>query len=161
MKRFLSYAGLLLMIGVCFLIVNNIVGLFASRAAPLYQENMRQIDVHAYRNWQRVGIRVAPGELLEIRAEGEWLYTPGEYHGPEGHPRYPAPSFYPVAQGAGGTLIGRIGDHGAPFIVGRQVRQHVNTEGTLYLRINDDILSDNKGSMLVEVTITPANPDYR
>lgn len=161
MKRFLSYAGLLLLIGICFLIVNGIVGLFASSAAPLYHENMRQINIHAYRGWQSVGIRVDRGELLEIEAEGEWLYTPGEYHGPQGHPRYPAPSFYPVARGAGGTLIGRVGDHGAPFIVGRKVRQRVDGEGTLYLRINDDILSDNKGSVLVDITITPVDPDYR
>lgn len=161
MRRLFIYVGVILLIFLGYSIVNGIVNAIVTNAAPVYHENMRQNNIYAYRSWQSVGLRVKPGESLTIEAEGRWLYTPDDYHGPDGHPRYPAPSFYPVPYGAGGTLIGRIGEKGEPFIVGRWTRQTVNNEGTLYLRINDDILGDNKGSMLVDVTIVPVDPAYR
>jgi hypothetical protein len=59
-------------------------------------------------------------------------------------------------------LIGKIGESGTPFVVGRNSwnasydgwsssRQYA--EGLLYLRINDDILSDNRGSVAVDVSV--------
>jgi hypothetical protein len=145
----------------CILIINGLVGLLVSKAAPTYHENMREINVYAYRDWQSVGIQLNQGDDLDIWAEGSWLYTPGEYHGPEGHPRYPAPSFYPIPRGTGGTLIGRIGEEGMPFLVGRHSHMQIDRDGLLYLRINDDILSDNRGSILVEVVVIPTDPEYR
>ncbi len=134
-----------------------------SALSPLRQESLTQPRVYAYRDWQSMGVKLNAGERLTVRAEGEWLYTPGEYHGPEGHARYPAPAFYPLrhvegyGRGVpGGVLIGRIGESGTPFLVGKYARIFVERAGTLYLRINDDILSDNEGWVAVEIEVEPA-----
>ena len=124
---------------------------------PVRQADMAQHRVFAYRDWQSVGVRLQLHDSVQIHAKGEWSYTPGEFHGPEGHPRYPAPSFYPIPYGRGGTLIGKIGETGEPFLVGKSGWAQATVSGTLYLRINDDILSDNKGWVQVTVAVTPAS----
>jgi hypothetical protein len=131
---------------------------FAASAAllPVRQETLATPRIFAYRGWQSVGVRLAAGDLVTIRAEGEWLYTPGDYHGPAGHARYAAPAFYPLPGVPGGALIARIGETGSPVYVGAQARLHAATPGTLYLRIDDDILSDNQGWVDVHVTREPA-----
>ena len=117
-------------------------------------ESLNQVRVYAYRDWQSTGVRVRQGDLLTVEAEGEWTYTPGEVHGPEGHPIYLAPRFYPLPSVPGGVLIGRIGEEGSNvFHVGRLMRRRAETDGFLYLRIDDDILSDNEGYVTVEVEI--------
>ena len=110
--------------------------------------------IYAYRDWQSTGVRVDQGDLVEIEAEGEWLYTPDEFHGPGGHPVFPAASFYPISSGSGGSLIGRIGEEGYRFIVGERVDMQAPQKGILYLRINDDILSDNDGWVAVRIDVT-------
>ena len=94
-----------------------------------------------------------------MRAQGTWLYTPGEYHGPEGHRIYRAPTFYPIGGTAGGVLLGRIGEDGQMFVVGRGGTFYAERAGLLYLRINDDILSDNEGYVTVEVSVTSPTPN--
>lgn len=128
---------------------------------PVSQESLIAPRIFAYRGWQSVGARVHAGDTLRIRAAGRWLYTPGEYHGPEGHARYSAPAFYPLPNVPGGVLIGRIGERGKPFYVGRGGIWGMSEAGLLYLRIDDDILSDNDGWVEVEVTIVSptATPD--
>ncbi|HIC88154.1 MAG TPA: hypothetical protein EYP04_01945 [Anaerolineae bacterium] len=122
---------------------------------PVSQESLIRPHIFAYRDWQSVGVRVRPGDVLRIRAKGTWMYTPGEYHGPEGHHRYRAPNFYPLPGVPGGALIGRIGEDGRPFYVGRGGTFPIDRAGALYLRIDDDILRDNDGWVTVEVTVTP------
>ncbi|MBN2005966.1 MAG: hypothetical protein JXA21_21590 [Anaerolineae bacterium] len=130
--------------------------LFSGAFGPLKQSDMSQPRVYAYRDWQSVGIQVHSWDTLYIRAEGTWLYTPGEYHGPEGHRTYLSPDTYPINAVPGGVLIGRFGKDGEPFYVGRGGTFVADREGFLYLRINDDILSDNEGYVTVEVEVTPA-----
>ncbi len=125
---------------------------------PLRHDALSQPRIYAYRDWQSVGVQVNQGDLIHLRAQGTWLYTPGEYHGPEGHKRYPAPSYYPVGGVAGGVLLGRIGEAGQPIIVGRGRTFYADRAGLLYLRINDDILSDNDGYVTVEVSVTSPTP---
>lgn len=110
--------------------------------------------IYAYRDWQSTGVRVDQGDRVEIEAKGEWLYTPDEVHGPAGHPTFPAPSFYPITSGTGGALIGRIGENGLHFVVGESVKMQSSDQGILYLRINDDILSDNDGWVAVRIDVT-------
>lgn len=112
--------------------------------------------VYAYREWQSVGVRVAAEDRVTIEANGEWLYTPGEFHGPEGHDKYSAPSFYPLPGVRGGALIGRIGESGRPFLVGDRTIYFAQEAGLLYLRIDDDILSDNDGFVVVKVAAETA-----
>jgi hypothetical protein len=151
MKRW--WVGLLLPL--CIFLIAALV-LWGRALRPLRQGDLGRPRVYAYRDWQTVGVQVDPGDRVHIRARGTWLYTPGEYHGPEGHARYPAPNTYPINAVAGGVLLGRFGEAGDPFLVGRGGTFVAHHEGFLYLRINDDILSDNKGYVTVEVSVTPA-----
>lgn len=122
-------------------------------AWPIAQEDLSQPRIYAYRDWQSVGVQVQQGDRLTIKADGNWLYTPDEYHGPEGSRRYQAPSFYPLPHVPGGALIGRIGEQGQPFYVGQYSQFEAQTAGLFYLRIDDDILSDNEGWVAVDVTL--------
>lgn len=132
-----------------------IVWLARTGIGPLSQDSLSSPRVYAYRDWQSVGVQVDPGDRVHIRAQGSWLYTPGEYHGPEGHASYPAPDTYPISGHgvAGGVLLARIGEVGQPMLVGRGRTIVAERGGTLYCRINDDILSDNKGHVAVEITV--------
>ncbi len=141
--------GLVSAAGIGFWLLTGALG-------PQNQSAMSQPRIYAYRDWQSVGIQVHPWDTLYIRAEGSWLYTPGEYHGPEGHRTYRSPDTYPINAVPGGVLIGRFGEDGEPFYVGRSGTFVADREGFLYLRINDDILSDNEGYVTVEVEVTPA-----
>jgi hypothetical protein len=123
---------------------------------PTLQEEMAQTQILAYRGWQSTGVRLQAGESAEIRAKGQWLYTPGEWHDANGHKRYPAPNFYPMTGVAGGVLLGRVGDEGSIQWVGTRGRIYTSEGGMLYLRINDDILSDNEGSLQVAIEVIPA-----
>jgi hypothetical protein len=117
---------------------------------------LNDIRIYAYRDWQSTGVRVHEGDTLILKAEGTWLYTPEEYHGPEGHRTYRAPSFYPLPSVPGGALIGRIGEEGKPHYVGDRLRWRAQSGGMLYLRIDDDILSDNEGFVTVEIDVISA-----
>lgn len=48
------------------------------------------------------------------------------------------------------------GEDGQMFVVGRGGTFYAERAGRLYLRINDDILSDNEGYVTVEVSVTPS-----
>lgn len=122
---------------------------------PFQQDEITHPRIYAYRDWQSVGVQVNPGNRLYIRARGTWLYTPGEYHGPGGHAHYRAPNTYPIPGIPGGMLLGRVGETGQVFAIGSGGTYYVNEQGLLYLRINDDILSDNEGYVTVEVEIMP------
>lgn len=151
----------LLLIGVgVVLLFSGLYVAAVSALSPVRQETLTQPRIFAYRGWQSMGVQLEKDDSVTIRARGTWLYTPGEYHGPEGHARYPAPSFYPLPHVErmgpgvpGGVLIGRIGENGAPFLVGRGTRVQAAERGKLYLRINDDILSDNEGWVEVQVRV--------
>jgi hypothetical protein len=117
---------------------------------------LNDIRIYAYRDWQSTGLRVQQGDILSLEAEGTWLYTPEEYHGPQGHRHYRAPSFYPLPSVPGGALIGRIGEDGEPRYVGDSLRWRAQREGMLYLRIDDDILSDNEGFVTIDIEVQPA-----
>lgn len=130
--------------------------LVARVMTPTLQEEMAQTQIFAYRGWQSTGVRLEPDETAVIHARGSWLYTPGEWHDANGHKRYPAPAFYPMTGVPGGVLLGRIGENGYVQRIGKQGSIYATEGGMLYLRINDDILSDNEGSLQVTVEVIPA-----
>ncbi len=124
-------------------------------AAPALLD-ARDLDamlIYAYRDWQSTGVYVNQDHVVTIRARGMWLYTPGEWNNPNGHPRYAAPYFYPVPGIRGGALIARIGENGAPFFAGSNLQIRSVTDGMLYLRIDDDVLTDNEGYLEASVQV--------
>lgn len=131
---------------------------------PRAQGDSGSQTVYAYRQWQSAGIRVERGDLVRLTARGQWQYSPlVGLHGPEGGGRPVTVNTYPLSTyGAfGGVLLGRIGENGPPFVVGRGVGLLADAEGLLYLRINDDLLGDNKGAVTVNIIIERAagNPN--
>jgi len=122
---------------------------------PIQQADLSEQRIYAYRSWQSVGLTLHPGEVFTIKAQGRWLYSPDVgYHGPQGSSvQYPAPVYYPLSNKIGGCLIGRVGETGKPFYVGRGTTVQTKVFGPLYLRINDDIVTDNDGYVTVEVTV--------
>jgi hypothetical protein len=132
-------------------------GMFVASAewGPLDQSALKVNRIYAYRGWQSIGIQLSKGDQYTIRAEGQWMYSPfAGPNGPEGHRRYHAPSFYPLPGVGGGALIGRVGEDGPPFYVGRGTSGRAERNGLLYLRIDDDLLGDNVGYLTFEVTVT-------
>jgi len=136
------------------------VGIVASAPkSPISHKALTPLRISAYQGWQSTGVTLEPGEQFIIRARGKWMYTPhGGFHGPEGHPRFRAPDFYPLPQVPGGALIGKIGEQGKPFYVGAKFFGTTAEGGMLYLRINDDILSDNEGFVEVEIEVHSPTP---
>jgi hypothetical protein len=151
--------SLLLVLLTFITFIGLIVLAVQAKVMPIPQAALSELRIFAYRDWQSTGVRVADGDTLKIRAWGDWLYTPDEYHGPAGHARYRAPNFYPLPGVSGGALLGRIGENGRPFYVGRYSTHWFDQEGVLYLRINDDILSDNKGDVKVAITVIRPTPE--
>jgi hypothetical protein len=141
---------------VLFIAVIAVLWIISNNIGPQKAESLSQPRIYAYRDWQSIGIQVNTGDRVDVRAEGRWLYTPGEYHGPEGHRYYLAPDTYPINAIAGGVLLGRIGDNGGIFRVGKGRTFIAEQPGLLLFRINDDILSDNEGYVSLEVQITEA-----
>jgi hypothetical protein len=136
------------------------VGLvIATTMGCVYRGTSSSTRVSARRGWQSTDVLVKRGDKVQIRARGTWLYTPGEYHGPQGHERYRAPECYPLPDVPGGALIGRTGKDGEPFYVGDSFTFRARRAGCLFLRIDDDVLSDNEGHMTVEVTIRPGRSE--
>ena len=139
----------------------SVFGGFAASAAwgPQSQESLLVSRVYAYRGWQSTSVQLHKGDQYTLRAEGIWMYSPyAGPNGPEGHRRYLAPSFYPLPNVGGGSLIGRIGEEGRPFYVGRGMWGQAETNGLLYLRIDDDLLGDNVGSVTIKLTVIPPTP---
>jgi hypothetical protein len=128
---------------------------------PVQQADLSEQRIYAYRGWQSVGLILHPGEVFTVEAQGRWLYSPDVgYHGPQGSSvEYPAPVYYPLSNKIGGCLIGRVGEQGRPFYVGRGTTVLTEVLGPLYLRINDDIVTDNDGYVTVEVTVLPPEED--
>lgn len=152
-RRVVSGLVLLFMLLIGWGMMSPFIENLRASVAPIHQNELAQDRIYAYRSWQSVGIYLNKGDLIEIHASGEWLYTPDDYHGPQGHPRFLAPSFYPLS-GPGGALIMRVGEKGRVSYVGRHTYRQAERAGVLYLQINDDILSDNDGFVTLDVQIT-------
>jgi hypothetical protein len=129
---------------------------------PISANNLAVKAVYAYRQWQSLGLDLEAGDQVTIRAEGQWQYSPYVgLHGPEGGGKPVTVSTYPLGDRYGGVdggaLIGRVGESGELFYVGRGTTIFVEQAGKLFLRINDDLLGDNKGALTVNVTVTRAD----
>ena len=122
---------------------------------PRAQGDLADYTVYAYRQWQSSDIYLQPGDRYEIRARGEWLYSPlVGLHGPAGG--LAGMPTYPMNYAPGGALVGRIGEAGEPFYIGAETTGIAMQAGMLYLRINDDILSDNRGKLVVDLDVQRA-----
>jgi hypothetical protein len=111
--------------------------------------------------WTDTGIDLSIDDEVLIEADGE--ITPSDpdvpLYGPDGVSDRPSARVFNVegleeANHAG--LIGRIGEAGAPFQVGSQLQSKADTEGRLFLGINDSGVGNNAGEFTATITVNPS-----
>jgi hypothetical protein len=107
--------------------------------------------------WTDTGLDVVTGEMLEITAGGGIKHNDmSPSVSPDGDPNLPGhESNLPGVEDlhhAG--LIGRIGEDGVAFGVGREFEETLESDGRLYLGINDIGVDNNDGEFVAIVTLT-------
>jgi len=107
-----------------------------------------QIDIT--QAWVSTGVMIAVDDTIVIKVDGiaatdgkTWPNT-FRWVGPEGG-EGPAGPNSPVPNGTVFAVIGKIGENGTPFVVGRNLIFKSNIEGELFLGNNDEIFWDNEG----------------
>jgi hypothetical protein len=108
-------------------------------------------------SWTDTGVTLAVGDTVTIQATGQIQYSPvaRDIADPGGVVGKPATAAAPIPRANIGGLIGRIGTNTAPFLVGAQMGpMRATRAGRLFLRVNDDILTDNRGEFRVVITVS-------
>ena len=111
--------------------------------------------------WTDTGVDVSINDTVLIEADG--AITPDvnneALYGPDGVPDRPSARVYNIEgledENHNG-LIGRIGEAGTPFQVGSQLQSIADTEGRLFLGINDTDVANNAGEFTATITVNPS-----
>ena len=114
-----------------------------------------QIKVQANADWMDTRIMLRKGDTVNFAASGTYQYErsakstcgPSGFSGGTGRTP-PCPKLMPCA------LIGRIG-FTEPFEVGGEMQIVAKEMGQLYLRVNEQPVSDNSGALDVEIVVIP------
>jgi hypothetical protein len=113
----------------------------------------RSANVNAREAWTDTGIEVRAGQSIYFAASGETRWGPGRRDGAEGERNSPVNQGRPLPERAAASLIGRIGDGNDVFFIGGDPGPfRARSSGRLYLGINDDVLTDNSGSLRVTIS---------
>lgn len=106
-------------------------------------------------DWTDTGLDVRRGEAITFAATGTIQFaTQSLATGPDGAAGLRAPVGAPMPKELLGAVIARVG-RSAPFLVGAGAeRLRAPVDGPLYLRVNDDILDDNRGEFRVSISVT-------
>lgn len=116
------------------------------------------VAVDAHEEWQDTSVNLSTGNDVVIEyVDGEWTNWLGEipFFGPTGGPSFICgweACVEPLIGYPQGGLIGRVG-FGEPFAVGDYVAFTAETDGMLQLRMYDAGTYDNKGSVLMRVSL--------
>lgn len=115
------------------------------------------VDLDVSVGWLNTGIQINAGDQLLFLAEG-WQRVspvvsgqPSNYTDPDGMGGNIADPYRPYSQAGLGALIGRIGEGGAMFFIGRVSFILAQTSGELWLTSNDGFPGDNTGYYVVHV----------
>ena len=104
------------------------------------------------------GIELRTGDDVSITASGTVFPNTanrGFVANPDGVPNHPEIRRFNVVPGVDHSgLIGRIGNGGSPFVVGRSHRFKAQAAGRLFLGINDVGVDNNAGAFDARVTVT-------
>jgi hypothetical protein len=130
-------------------------GAMSGGVATSGENGVTTITVPGNQEWTSTNRVVRGGEVLAISASGQVRFSPNPddtaQAGGAGRQRMGPGA--PLASAPKGALLGRI-DQGQPFLIGDQRQARMPANGTLYLGLNDDMVSDNSGSL--QVTISDA-----
>ena len=149
------------------LILCSLPGFSLGVSAEEDRERLLRINVPANQNWVNTRAEIIAGKTLTVAAAGTIEVTrPGRASlvsvlGPEGTFHFldeESRLWFPLpAAGAGPApayaLIGRLGENGRPFYVGRNHSVLATESGELWLGINDDVCRDNKGQFSASIRI--------
>jgi hypothetical protein len=114
-------------------------------------------EVDAKKDWQDTGIYVNPDDNITIVHVGGSWENSNEGQNPfdaNGNRNSPPTDYRKHDHAYGGSLIGKIGEEGSPFLVGRWSEFNAEDEGNLFLSMNDNILNDNDGIITVQIIHT-------
>jgi hypothetical protein len=124
---------------------------------PGYTENLPvpagSVRVPGNRAWVESGLTVRRGDLVSFSANGRIQLSDdgGDIAHAAGSLRQRTAAGSPLPQNFAGALIGRVGNS-APFPIGDNTAPlSMPATGVLYLGINDDEVSDNRGEYVVRV----------
>jgi uncharacterized caspase-like protein len=123
------------------------------------------VNVLARNDWTSSGVLVRKGTVYRVTASGDW-HMGGFYgrSGPSGRGSntglcfsFIPPFILPALEV--GTLLGKIGEEGKPFLVGDRLEFEADRDGVLYFRSNDPVLFDNTGYVTAKTVLArPAAP---
>jgi hypothetical protein len=127
----------------------------AGAVATTGENGVTTITLPGNQDWTSTNRVVRSGEMLSISSSGQIRFSPNADDTAQaaGAGRQPMGQGAPLASAPKGALLGRI-DQGQPFLIGSQTQVRMPANGTLYLGVNDDMVSDNSGSL--QVTISDA-----
>jgi hypothetical protein len=120
------------------------------------------VAVDAQEEWQNTGMVLSVSDNVVIEyLDGEWTNWLGEtqFFGPGGGSSFVCDSescVEPLIRYPQGGLIGRIG-FSDPFAVGEYLAFTADSDGMLQLRMNDIGTYDNKGSVLMHISLESEN----
>jgi hypothetical protein len=113
----------------------------------------RQVNVTAREPWTDTGIAVRAGQEIYLHAGGEVRWGPNRRDGAAGERNSPSNPNRPLPDRPAASLIGRIGDRNDIVFIGADAGPfRMRSAGRLYLGINDDVFTDNTGSLRVTVS---------
>ena len=111
------------------------------------------VVVSAQQKWTGSGLAVRKGDRLTFTATGE-IQLSGDANdvagGAGARSGRTAPGA-PLPSARAGALIGKVGTSGPVFAIGDQSTLTVQENGQLFLGINDDETSDNRGEFRVKI----------
>ncbi len=110
--------------------------------------------------WTDTGISLNVDDRVLIEADGAVTPSKGRepLYGPDGVPDRPSTRVFNakgLEEENHNSLIGRIGEAGAPFQVGSQLLFTADAEGRLFLGINDRDVANNAGEFTATITVNP------
>jgi hypothetical protein len=112
----------------------------------------RRVNVTAREPWTDTGIDVRSGQAIYFSADGEVRWGPNRRDGADGERNSPSNPGRPLPDRPAASLIGRVGDGNDVFFIGGDPGPfRVRGSGRLYLGINDDVFTDNTGTLRVTV----------
>ncbi len=139
--------------------VDNNGGSFAADVATDLRHTSvasRSLGVPGTVAWTDTGLDVAAGQQVTITASGTVIHDVASNNGcdPTGEPGTSGHGANIIGCPNHASLIGKLGDAGAPFYIGRTYSVPAAGSGRLFLGINDNDLGNNGGSYSAEVAIT-------
>jgi hypothetical protein len=120
------------------------------------QTARKTVAVPGNRAWTKTGVRAASGDQMRFDAQGTLIFDErGNACGPGGTVWADTRNQKdPLWQQPHGALIGKIGEQGAPFLIGDAYTVRAWTSGTIFLGVNDYWHRGNSGGFTVTITLS-------